>query len=80
MILNNLVIDIVENDTPPVYPPDPEGNIITAVECDDSIKLGMGYYIDTGFGEYKIPPKNYLNLKCFCKKYKRKTQTSKIQL
>nr|DAV38775.1 MAG TPA: putative S-adenosylmethionine:2-demethylmenaquinone methyltransferase [Caudoviricetes sp.] len=57
MILNNLVIDIIESDIPPAYPPDPKGNIVIAVECDDSIKLGMGYYADTGFGEYKIPTK-----------------------
>lgn len=72
MILNNLVIDIVENDTPPVYPPDPEGNAVTAVECDDSIKLGMGYYIDTGFGEYKIPQKELTEFEILLREVKRK--------
>lgn len=57
MILNNLVINIVENDVPPIYPPDSKGNIVIAIECDDTIELGMGYYADTGFGEYKIPSK-----------------------
>ena len=69
MILNNLVIDIMESDIPPAFPPDPKGNIGIAVECDDSIKLGTKYR-----------QKNYLNLRYFYKKYKRKIQTSKIQL
>lgn len=72
MILNNLVIDIVENDTPPVYPPDPEGNAVTAVECDDSVKLGAGYYVNTGFGEYKIPQKELTEFEILLREVKRK--------
>lgn len=72
MILNNLVIDIVENDTPPIYPPDPEGNTVTAVECDDSIKLGTGYYADTGFGEYKIPSEELSEFEMLLQEIKRK--------
>ena len=40
MILNDRVIDIVLKDFPPVYPPTPEGNQITAMICDDTVMVG----------------------------------------
>lgn len=57
MILQKRVIDILKNrETEPHYPPDPSGNPITAVPCDDTVTLGMVYDPETGtFSEY-IPP------------------------
>ena len=56
MILLNNVIGVLESDTPPSWPPDPQGNPVTAVECDESVELGMVYDPETGeFSEY-IPP------------------------
>ena len=43
MVLKNIVIDIKLDNKPPIYPPDPDGNEVIAVECDDSVKLGMLY-------------------------------------
>lgn len=72
MILNNLVIDIVENDIPPVYPPDPKGNIVTAIECDDTIELGMGYYDGEGFREYILPPRELSEFETLLQEIQRK--------
>ena len=56
MILLNNVIGVLESDTLPSWPPDPQGNLVTAVECDDTIELGMIYNPDTNtFSDY-IPP------------------------
>lgn len=56
MILLNKVIGVVESDTPPTWGADPQGNPVTAVEYDETIKLGMVYNANTGeFSEY-IPP------------------------
>ena len=56
MILLNNVIGVLESDTPPSWPPDPQGNPVAAVECDESVELGMVYNPETGeFSEY-IPP------------------------
>lgn len=56
MILLDRVIDIVKSNNPPNYPPDAMGNPVTAIECDDSVILGMIYNEETGeFTEY-IPP------------------------
>lgn len=53
MILLNNVIGVLESDTPPSWPPDPQGNPVTAVECDESVELGMVYNPETGeFSEY----------------------------
>ena len=58
MILLNRVIDILTNQEPePHWPPDPAGNPVKAIPCDDTVKLGMIYDTETGeFSEY-IPPK-----------------------
>lgn len=56
MILLGNVIDIAASDTPPNYPPDPQGNPVIAIECDSNIELGMVYDEETKtFSEY-IPP------------------------
>lgn len=56
MILLNNVIGVLESDTLPSWPPDPQGNPVTTVECDESVELGMVYDPETGeFSEY-IPP------------------------
>ena len=56
MILLNNVIGVLESDTPPSWPPDPQGNPVTTVECGEDIELGMIYDTESGtFSEY-IPP------------------------
>lgn len=56
MILLNSVIGVLESDTPPSWPPDPQGNPVTTVECGEDIELGMIYDTESGtFSEY-IPP------------------------
>ncbi len=56
MVLKNRVIDIKTSDIVPCYPPDEQGNPVTAIECDDNVILGMIYNEETGeFTEY-IPP------------------------
>lgn len=57
MILQNRVIDVLKDqETEPYYPPDPSGNPVTAIPCDDTVTLGMIYDPETGtFSEY-IPP------------------------
>ena len=57
MTLQNRVIGILPNqETEPHWPPDPAGNPVTAIPCDDTVTLGMIYDPETGtFSEY-IPP------------------------
>jgi hypothetical protein len=57
MILQNRVIDVLKNqEAEPYYPPDPSGNPVTAIPCDETVTLGMIYDPETGtFSEY-IPP------------------------
>lgn len=56
MVLLGNVIDVVTSDNPPSYPPDPQGNPVTAIECDSNVELGMVYDEETKtFSEY-IPP------------------------
>lgn len=57
MILQNRVIDVLKNrETEPYYPPDPSGNPVTAIPCDDTVTLGMIYDPETGtFSEYTPP-------------------------
>ena len=44
MILQNRVIDVLKNqEVEPYYPPDPSGNPVTAIPCDDAVTLGMIY-------------------------------------
>lgn len=57
MISKNRVIDVLKNqEVEPYYPPDPSGNPVTAIPCDETVTLGMIYDPETGtFSEY-IPP------------------------
>lgn len=57
MILQNKVIGVLDNqETEPYWPPDPAGNPVIAIPCDDTVFLGMIYDTETGtFSEY-IPP------------------------
>lgn len=56
MVLLGNVIDVVTSDNPPNYPPDPQGNPVTAIECDSNVELGMVYDEETKtFSEY-VPP------------------------
>ena len=54
MILQNKVIGVLPNqETEPWWPPDPVGNPVTAVPCDDTVTIGMIYDPETGeFSEY----------------------------
>lgn len=54
MILLSRVIDIVISDAVPSYPPDQHGNPVTAVQCDESVTVGMIYNAETG--EFTEPP------------------------
>lgn len=49
MILLNRCIDLIESETIPEYPPDEDGNIVKAIECDDGVKIGMSYDEKRGF-------------------------------
>lgn len=57
MILQNRVIDVLKNqEVEPYYPPDPSGNPVTAIPCDETVALGMIYNSETGtFSEYTPP-------------------------
>lgn len=57
MILQNRVIDVLKDrETEPYYPPDPSGNPVTAIPCDETVTLGMIYDPETGtFSEYTPP-------------------------
>ena len=57
MILQNRVIDILKDrETEPYYPPDPSGNPVTAIPCDDTVTLGMIYNSETGTISEYTPP------------------------
>ena len=56
MILLNRVIGVLEAETKPSWPPDPQENPITAVECDVAFALGMISEAETDkFTDY-VPP------------------------
>lgn len=57
MVLQYRVIGILTNlVAEPYWPPDPAGNPVTAIPCDDTVTIGMIYDPETGeFSEY-IPP------------------------
>ena len=57
MILQNRVIGVLKNqETEPHWPPDPSGNPVAAIPCDDTVMLGMIYDPETGtFSEYTPP-------------------------
>ena len=49
MVLEGKVIDIVNNEIKPNYPPDFFGNEVIAIECDGKVKIGMLYDDVQGF-------------------------------
>lgn len=55
MILEDKVIDIVFTEDAPQYPADINGNEIIAVECDETVYVGMRYQ-DGMFCEYEPDP------------------------
>lgn len=57
MILQNRVIGVLKDrETEPHWPPDPSGNPVTAIPCDNTVTLGMIYNPETGtFSEYTPP-------------------------
>ena len=57
MILQNRVIDVLKNqEVEPYYPPDPSGNPVTAIPCDETVTLGMISDPETvTFSEYTPP-------------------------
>lgn len=55
MIMKGRVIDIVEQDVAPVWPPDDKGNEVKAVICDETVKVGMHYDEQTGGFAVPIP-------------------------
>ena len=59
MVMNGRVIDIVEQDVAPVWPPDDNGNEVKAAICDETVKVGMHY--DEQTGEFAVPiPTEYV--------------------
>lgn len=55
MVLESTVIDVLSNRAAvPHWPPSPNGEEVTAVECDDSIYIGM-LFIDGEFREPEMP-------------------------
>lgn len=54
MVLKNRVIGIEKDqESTPKWPPDNKGNKIIAVECDDTIEIGMIYNPETSeFSRY----------------------------
>lgn len=53
MLVENMVIDIKQSDAPPKYPPTQYGEEVIAIECDESVEIGMVY--DSETGEFLFP-------------------------
>lgn len=48
MVCNNQVIEVLYNqEKEPNWPPDPNGNLVVAILCDNSIERGMSYSQET---------------------------------
>ena len=56
MVLKNRVIDVVEQDEAPSWPPDNKGNRVTALKCDENVKAGMIYNAETNAFSVYISP------------------------
>lgn len=55
MVIGDTVIDIVVDDEKiPMWPSDPDGNEVVAVECDSAVFIGM-LYVDGKFIEPAQP-------------------------
>lgn len=54
MVLLGRVIDVLKDQNEkPCWPPDQNGNPVTAVPCDDTVTVGMVY--DAGTGIFSKP-------------------------
>lgn len=54
MVLLGRVIGVLESLEEPWWPPDPDGNPVNAIECDETVEMGM-YYRDGSFTD-EAPP------------------------
>lgn len=53
---SNAVVDVINADNPPQYPPTISGLTFYAVECSDNVHVNMVYNTDTGeFAEPATP-------------------------
>ena len=55
MVLKNVVVDIKKAETAPYYPPDIEGNPVSAIETTKETEVGMYYHEDTGNFDFEFP-------------------------
>lgn len=56
MTINNLVIGVLPNrETVPSWPPDISGNVVIAIECGESVELGMMYNPETNTFAFPEP-------------------------
>ena len=55
MVLKNVVIDMKESETAPYYPPDIEGNPVSAIETTEETEVGMYYHEETGNFDFEFP-------------------------
>lgn len=55
MVNKKNVIDVINSDYVPKYPPTSDGTEVTAVECDETVEIGMIYDSDTGEFYYLEP-------------------------
>ena len=52
MILLNEIVDVFDSEAVPIYPPDPQGNPVIAVECDSEITINDIYHSETNTFEH----------------------------
>lgn len=55
MINKKKVIDVINYNSIPKYPPTSDGTEVTAVECDETVEIGMIYDSKTGTFSYPEP-------------------------
>lgn len=53
MVNKKNVIDVINSDYVPKYPPTQDGTEVIAIECDESVEIGMIYNSETG--EFLFP-------------------------
>ena len=56
MVLLGRVIGVLDSDTKPDWPPDPEGNLVYAIEYKEDLNVEIGMvYAEGKFSPYAIP-------------------------
>lgn len=55
MVLKNVVVDIKKAEIAPYYPPDIEGNPVSAIETTEKTEVGMYYHEETGNFDFEFP-------------------------